>query len=86
MIRLERVQFGYFLVVNVDTGEDLLVQGEFDFPPLASTFGWSTCHPCTDGTINCHECGATPGELISSAVDFLDDHIGDTAEDPGYFG
>jgi len=86
MIRLERAQYGYFLVVNVETGEELLFQTDWDFPPLASNFGWSPCHDCTDGTILCQKCGSTPGELISSALEFLDDHIGATAQDPGYFG
>ena len=43
---------------------------DWDFPGLASTFGWTPC-PCgtTDGTIDCEH--RTAGEMIAEAHDFL---------------
>lgn len=43
-------------------------------------------HDGTDGTIDCPACGMTRTEFIQSAQEWLDDHIGEEAEDPGYFG
>ena len=97
MIRLEQEDFGTYLIVDEDTGKDRLVQVDYDYPSLASTFGWSPrkvvrkvqgkrCkHLNTDGTVLCRTCGATASMFIASATDYLDEHIGDTAEDPGYF-
>lgn len=41
-------------------------------------------HQETDGTVDCR-CGVTAGDFIASAGDYLDDHDGATADDPGYF-
>lgn len=114
VIALESGQFGWdYLIVN-DDGRDILIQTDWDYPGIASTFGWSVSaaqrpthshidsgdecadaecdmhdacpHDATDGTIACEACGMTASEFIASAHTYLDDHIGDTADDPGYFG
>jgi hypothetical protein len=74
---------GTFLV-TAESGRDVLVQADWDFPGLASMFGWCPC-PCgaTDGTIDCDH--KTVSEMIVSARDYLTAHVGDTADDPGYF-
>lgn len=85
MIRLERGQYGWdYVVVNCDTGETLLVTSDYDYPGLASTFGWIPCD-CgdTDGTVDCEH--KTASQMIQEAREYLDEHIGDEVEDPGYF-
>jgi hypothetical protein len=67
-------------------------------PAVARAFGWNMqgvqqpfvtpkpCdHSCTDGTIDCPDCGITVAQFISEARCWLDDHDGATADDPGYF-
>jgi hypothetical protein len=86
MIRLEAGQFGWdFLLVNTETGEDQLIQSDWDYPGVASSFGWEACQLCgrTDGTVNCEH--RTASEMISEAGDYLTEHVGDEIEDPGYF-
>jgi hypothetical protein len=82
-IRLEEADAGTFLLVG-DDDRDLLVQTDWDFPGVASTFGWSAC-ACgeTDGTVDCVH--RTTDEMIADAQDFLRAHAGDIADDPGYF-
>ena len=82
-IRLERADPGSFLLV-ADDGRDLLVQTDWDFPGLASTFGWPPCW-CgfTDGTVDCAHRAA--GEMIAEARSYLDEHLGFKVDDPGYF-
>lgn len=93
-VLLERGDFGTYLLVN-DCGCDLLVQTDWDYPGVASHMGWdkrevpapdgSPCdHDSTDGTVDC-ECGAKVMSFISAAREWLDDHIGDEFDDPGYF-
>lgn len=72
-ITLEQGDFGTYLIVS-DGGADRLVQTDWDYPGVASSFGWSPSSP-----------SLTAGEEISEAGEYLDDHIGDTVEDPGYF-
>ncbi len=100
MIRLDRARpFGYTLT-DTRTGESLLVQVDYDYPSVASTFGWyigsveeplphGYSLPCehggTDGTVDCHDCGMTAADFIAAAVDYLDSQDGATADDPGYF-
>lgn len=43
-------------------------------------------HSGTDGTVDCPECGAKVAWFLESARQWLDDHDGATADDPGYFG
>lgn len=96
-LTLESGDFGWdYHLIDDETGEDILIQNDFEYPGLASSFGWSPLNagPClpdhwhetTDGTIDCSICGMTAEEFISSASEYLDDHIGETiGEDPGYF-
>ena len=92
------------LIVN-DDGRDLPIQTDYDYPGVASTFGWSVrmvegrsglrnvrcLHDGTDGTIACNagnpyaSCGTTASEFITAARAWIDDNIGATANDPGYF-
>lgn len=75
-------------------GRDLLVQTDWDYPGVATSFGWDIStvnqdrgcnHEGSDGTIDCDSCGTTADEFIQAARQFLDDNDGATAEDPGYF-
>lgn len=86
-VRLERGDFGTYLLVDEDTGKDLLIQTDWDYPGVASNLGWSPACTCggSDGTVNCKACGVTASQMIQSAGEFLDEHLGDTFEDPGYF-
>jgi len=83
MITLEQGQFGNYIIEHKD-GRDLLVQIDWEYPGLASSFGWSPCE-CgeTDGTVDCPH--KTAGDMIGEAREFLDDNLGKTVEDPGYF-
>jgi len=69
-----------------ETGEDILIQSDWDYPGVASNFGWTPCPQCraTDGTVDCEH--RVAGEMITEAAEYLDEHVGDTVEDPGYFG
>jgi hypothetical protein len=82
-ITLESGEFGTYLL-KAEDGQDVLIQTDYDFPGIASSFGWVSCK-CgfTDGTVDCKH--KTASEMIEDAGKYLDDHIGDTIEDPGYF-
>ena len=68
MITLESGAFGWdYLIVN-DRGESILIQSDYDYPGVATTFGW-----------------AGPDDDISGAAEYLDDNVGASVEDPGYF-
>jgi hypothetical protein len=65
-------------------GRSTLIQTDFDFPGVASTFGWQPCScGATDGTIDCPH--RTVAEMIVEAREFLGTAIGASADDPGYF-
>jgi hypothetical protein len=83
-------------IENPDTGETILIQTDFDACGVASSFGWSISsvphkgdipcnHNLTDGTVDCLGCGLTASEFISAAIDWLNEHDGVIADDPGYF-
>lgn len=86
MIRLEKPHNapGCYLIVDIKTGRDILVQLDYDFCGIASSFGWSPCD-CgdTDGTVDCEH--KTADQMISEARKYLDDNLGAVADDPGYF-
>jgi hypothetical protein len=73
--------------------DTVLVQTDYDFPGVASSFGWSIAydgglcceHDGTDGTVDCPECGRSAGAFIGAASEWLDYHDGAEVEDPGYF-
>lgn len=86
-----------FILIHEDSRE-LLIDTDWDYPGVASAFGWSpvcaqviekgTCnHSSTDGTVKCQECGAGPSLFIDSAHAFLNEASdnGTEVEDPGYF-
>lgn len=81
-----------YLLTHRD-GRNVLFQTDWDWPSLASSFGWSPAEAgatgcgcnATDGTVPCPECHTQPGAYISSAADWLDAHEGETIHDPGYF-
>ncbi len=82
-ITLREADCGAFLLVAED-GREVLIQTDWDYPGVASTFGWSSCFcGATDGTVDCKHRKAR--EMIAAAREFLMAHIGDTTEDPGYF-
>lgn len=68
-----------------DDENTVLIQSDWEFPAVASAFGFIPCE-CgrTDGTVDCPHKTAT--QMISEAADWLDDHLGEVTEDPGYFG
>jgi len=68
MITLQLGQFGWDYLVVADDGRDLLVQNDYDYPGLATTFGWSG-----------------DAEDIAAAQEYLDNHLFESVEDPGYF-
>ena len=67
-----------------DDKHSLLVQTDWDYPSLASNFGFVPCE-CgeTDGTVDCKH--KTVHEMIGEAIDFLDGKLGTIVSDPGYF-
>tara|TARA_R100001377_G_scaffold9756_1_gene4970 strand:+ start:2503 stop:2766 length:264 start_codon:yes stop_codon:yes gene_type:complete len=72
-VRLEQGDFGTYLIVNCATSEDILIQSDTDFVGLAEVFGLAIEEPLTI-------------ESIGKAIDYLDNNIGATIADPGYFG
>ena len=62
------------------------VQSDWDYAGLASSMGWRACE-CgrTDGTVDCKACGRDVGEMLAEAQEWIDDHLGEVFEDPGYF-
>jgi len=81
---LESYCIGYLL--RFKDGGSILFQTDWDFPCLASNFGWVPCRECgdTDGTVDCPH--RTVDEMMAEAIAYLDEHIGDTIENPGYEG
>ena len=91
-ITLKAGQFGWDYIIRAENGKKLLIQSDCDYPATASAFGWfhkcetdGLVHGETDGTVDCPVCGETAYIMIQEAQQFLDDHIGDTIEDVGYF-
>ncbi|MEK7994524.1 MAG: hypothetical protein AAB403_12035 [Planctomycetota bacterium] len=82
-ITLENGPFATFLL-RAPNGQSILIQTDYDFPGVASSFGWCACH-CgeTDGTVDCPH--RTASAMIAAAREFLDDKIGESVDDPGYF-
>ena len=76
-VRLEQGDFGTYLIVNCATSESILIQSDTDYPSLAMDFGLSTRSK--------HSARRT-FKAIEKAIDYLDDNIGTTIADPGYFG
>jgi hypothetical protein len=76
-----------------DEDNTVLVQSDWDFPGLATSFGWNHgiqkhCHhEGTDGTVDCKKCGKKATKFITEASDFLDKCVNNATvvNDPGYF-
>ncbi|MFN0021311.1 MAG: hypothetical protein ACKVP0_23930 [Pirellulaceae bacterium] len=82
-ITLEDGPFSTFLLKAADD-RSILIQTDYDFPGVASSFGWQPCKcGATDGTIDCPHQTATG--MIVEAREFLASKIGASADDPGYF-
>ena len=83
-ITLESGQFGWDYILEHANGETVLIQTDWDYPGVASAFGWQAC-ACgdTDGTVDCPH--KTAADMIASAAEYLDENIGKTIDDPGYF-
>ena len=83
-VTLEEGQFGWDYILRHADGRTVLIQNDWNYPGVAGHMGWVPCK-CgeTDGTIDCKH--HTAHDMINSEQEFLDDHIGDEFEDPGYF-
>lgn len=89
-IILDDAPHGNYEIIHRETGKSILIQVDWDYTGIAQTFGWdmrgkNCAHEGTDGTVTCPQCGKTATEFISEAADWLDNHLGTEAEDPGYF-
>jgi hypothetical protein len=71
-------------IIEAEDGQTKLIQTDWDYPGVASSFGWVPCW-CgeTDGTVDCPH--KTASVMITDARQWLYDHIGDAVDDPGYF-
>lgn len=85
-VQLDRGPGGLYYTLTALDGSDreVMVQTDWDYPGLASNFGFIPCKcGATDGTVDCKH--KTASEMIAAAWDFLDEHDGEVFEDPGYF-
>jgi len=82
-IKLEQGHFGWDYYLTAENGGTILIQTDWDYPAVASYFGWVPCEHCnmTDGTVDCEHKTAT--QMIQEAQDFLNRSIGEEIEDPG---
>ena len=60
-------------LLRSENGDSRLVQVDTDFPGVARSFGWSGRYE------------EDSSEAIWAAYDYLENHFGDSVEDPGYF-
>jgi len=86
-IRYEVYPHGGYLLIDIGSEKDQLIQLDYDFPSLARDFGW-------DGkllpeeelcAVNLSGVGNSTGAEIYSAIQYLDENEGKEVEDPGYF-
>ncbi len=84
-VELKDGHFGWDYILEAENGESVLIQTDLDYPGTASSFGYCPCE-CgeTDGTVDCPH--KTASGMILEAHNYLDGHIGDVIDDPGYFG
>jgi hypothetical protein len=78
--------YGGYIVEDETTGKDLYFQTDYDFPGLASTFGWDgKILPMTKlRAVDIDPSDKTAAEIYS-AIQYLDKNEGKKVEDPGYF-
>jgi hypothetical protein len=76
--------YGAYIIGNDKDDRTLLIQSDWDYPGIASSFGWIPYEECrnTDGTVDCKH--HTASGMIASAAEYLDGYP-DAVEDPGYF-
>lgn len=83
---VESGQFGwdYEVVCAEDESQTLYIQSDWEYAGLASSMGWCPCE-CgfTDGTVDCEH--RKVGDMLAEAQEWIDDHLGEVFEDPGYF-
>jgi hypothetical protein len=83
-VRLERGDGGLsYTLVEIEngkpTGSERFCQTDWEFPSLAGVFGFVPCEcGATDGTVDCKH--KTASDMISAAIDFLDEHEGEEIE------
>lgn len=83
MIRLEKGDSNCYLLVDTNTGKDMLMQNEWDYSPIAICFGFV---PCPDCDCDCDETDGTAArDLIVDARQYLDEHLGYEINDMGFF-
>lgn len=86
MIKLEEGPAGSYIVRDVETGDSILFQTDFEWPSLAITFGWPDGEEYAPFEGPFGEFFIRGAEAIAAAVEYLDAHLGDEVEDVGYFG
>lgn len=79
-------------MIEAEDGREVLVQVDYDYPGVASAFGWSVAmvgegceHSGTDGTVDCRDCGTTAVGFIAAASEWMSENDGATVDDPGWF-
>lgn len=89
-IYLESGPFGWdYVIKNTVDDRYVLIQTDWDYPGIASTFGWIPCEQCscTDGTVDCEH--KTVDQMIDEAQEYIDSEVADLSDvqvdDPGYF-
>ena len=78
------IDFGTYILSNDEDDRTIPIQTDWDFPGVASPFGWTPCDECqdTDGKVDCAH--KTAHTMITEAAAYLDDEP-DGADNPGYF-
>ena len=73
---IKQGQFGWdYGLVSVKGNKTVqFIQSDWDYPWLASLFGWIPCCGATDGTVSCSH--RTVSEHLADAQGFLDRHEG----------
>jgi hypothetical protein len=67
--------------------DSVLIQTDWDYPGVANCMGWAPCHPETDGTIDCPECGVSASSMIMAASEHIREHAGESFPQlDDYFG
>lgn len=86
-ITYETYRHGGYIVTEKDTGKDILIQTDYEFPDLAITFGWNgkLLSKTKLRAVNIKDDDKTGAEIYS-AIQYLDANEGKVVEDPGYFG
>lgn len=82
---LEAGNFGWDYVLKNEDGHETYVQNDWEYPSIASLFGWVAC-PCgrTDGTIDCKH--KKVSDMLFEAQEFLDSNLGQTIDlEDSYF-